>query len=190
MRNKQASRLDRAMPAWQEVVKIQGMTCPECGAEMVHARVRRLRGCLGIFGTVCLWGGMIVALIGGLLIWGGSEMSAAADRPAYEAALADLEKVQGGPWPFVEEFRENKSIAEETLRGIPEPPQQQVRGILEALRRRVRPTGCAPLSGLGGLLVGGAGLAVLVSGFLGLALGLLLTLKKGVWRCTSCGETF
>jgi hypothetical protein len=85
---------------------------------------------------------------------------AVAEGTAYEAALEELAAVEGGSWPFLEEFRALKRVTEKTLQSLPEPQRERVRRILDRYaeaRRGDSPTGCAPFAGLGDVLVVGGG---------------------------------
>jgi hypothetical protein len=169
------------------VAETESFACTQCGSQMV-----RKTG--GWFSALLRWGGLIAVLVGGILIWAGFDAdrrrTEAAEKAAYETALEALEAVEINPRPFVEEFRTQMRVTEETLQDLPDLQRGQVRRILETFRAKRRwdtPTGCAPIAGLFDAFVVGAGGILLIAGLLGVAVGLLLTRRRAVWCCDSCG---
>ena len=86
---------------------------------------------------------------------------------------------------YVQLFGKTRRISEETLQETPDPPREQVRSILDD-HELMAASGTAGAV-IGGGLGFGMGMFLLITGLLGLVLGLLLRLRKKVWRCKGCG---
>jgi hypothetical protein len=165
----------------------------KCKSGVLHlTKVRRLSGGLVAIGYT-LWVPALLLLLlvtscGIFTVGAGSSASSKVITQAREETAARLEKVYGLPPAIVTEFRKTGTVSPQTLAGLSEDQRKALESATSGY------AGQLAGAGIGGAAVTGiAGIVMIVAYIVLLPLfiiGLLLTLKKKVWRCPACGYVF
>jgi len=169
---------------------MQGLHCEKCGVgTMGAAKVFRLSGCLVAAGFTLVICSLLSFLLAALLLAAGPRGTREAverhNAQAREKAAVAVRRIPDLPPAVVTDFEEDGVLEEEAIAGLPLEQRQRVRRVM------VDYHGARAATGLAGATTGGIGV-VAVIGLLGFALvacvgGLLLVLRKKVWRCSRCG---
>jgi hypothetical protein len=169
------------------------ISCEKCHqGQMQATKVRRMSGGL-VFVGYALWipallvmlltGACTVAGLGAGGVGAGQTVSAAKQR-----ATTELHKIDGITPDMISEFVEKSTLSEASLRQLNTFDRRDAQAVLSTFYSSVGG------SAIGGTIAAGVGMI-----FVGLIyvlciplfiVGLLLTLKKRVWRCPTCGYVF
>ena len=168
------------------------MNCEKCqSGEMVSTSVRRMSPGLVVIGWIFLSMGLLglasagcVALVGTATTGGAAGQTLTEGKERTRAQIEEL-----GVDPTVAgEFERTGRVSDATLAQLDEADRAKVERILSGHAAQT----AGAVAGAG--LLAGAGAAfVLFVGIISLPtfiVGLLLTLKKKVWRCGGCGYVF
>lgn len=169
------------------------MQCEKCKAgEMAATAVRRLSSGLVVIGYVLLTMGVLgmgtagcVAVVG---MSSSASVSEESKRQNDEWALEQLGEA-GVSSETLREFRLNGNLHETTIASIEdEDRRRRVEAIISTHSSSAAGSamGAGIATGIGTAFVLGVGLVSLPL----FIVGLLLTLKKNVWRCGACGYVF
>jgi hypothetical protein len=167
--------------------------CEKCHqGQMQATKIRRFSGGL-VFVGYTLWipALLIMLMTGACTLFSFGVGSSSTMRVADEAkqrATTALHKVHGVTPEMISEFVEKSTLSEAFLRKLNTPDRREVNIILSTYGSSV--SGAA----FGGTAAAGIGLAFLLVVYIFciplFIVGLLLTLKKRVWRCPTCGYVF
>jgi len=169
------------------------MQCEKCGStDLRKKKVFRLSGCLAAIGYT-LWVPAVVILLIAILLSVGlvgaaGEVGTQIEEETRAEAVAALRQIEGVPPTVVASFQEDGIIEQAELDSLPNGVRQQVRSVLvdHDLGKAAEGVGAAVGVAAGGVLV----TVMYVYSLPALIVGLLLTLKKKVWRCQECGYSF
>ena len=180
------------------------LTCQKCGSKDIRkAKVPRLSGCLVAIGYTLWIPAALLLLVALLMTFGlvGAAGSVASEtsKESKEKAIAQLQKigvqditepglVQRVPPSLLETFRKQGSIPETQVEALRPAVRDEVKRVLAEydLSRAGEAAGT-------GLAVAAGGLILVLLYAISLPtviIGLLLTLKKKIWRCKECGFPF
>jgi hypothetical protein len=169
------------------------VACEKCKTGvMARTKIRRFSPALVIIGYT-LWIPALLLLISTTACTACLTLAPTVAVPgsfvaAQTEALKDLRAIPDLPPAVIAEFDRSQTVSEPTLKSLPQEQALRVSSIVSTYHAKALGAGMAPLAGLG---CGGCGMTVVY--ILGLPLfivGLLLTLKKRVWRCGVCGFVF
>ncbi len=170
---------------------IRSLTCEKCGGQVHRAKTFRLSGCLVTIGFAFLVPSFLVLLFVTLGMFGFIGAAGSADHDlalAHSGSLSSLERVPGIDPDFLARFRTNPDDIDPQRAFLPDDIAGQVRPILiQYAQTRNRTV----LGAAGSVAIGGIFAILTYAVCLPLLIvGLLLTLRKKVWRCASCQSVF
>ncbi len=169
------------------------LKCEKCGGtNLKKTKVRRLSGCLAAIGYT-LWVpgaiGLLVAVLLSLVVVGATGKGAADLETQTKAEVVQqLRQIEGVPDTLIAGFEDSGNIPQAQLEALDVDARERVKEALLGyeMSRAAGAAGTAIGAGLSGF-----GVAILyVFSIPCLIIGLLLTLKKKVWRCSECGVAF
>jgi|BarGraNGADG00212_1021973.scaffolds.fasta_scaffold00114_7 hypothetical protein len=178
-------------PPQHTTARAAEIPCEKChGGTMTRTKIRRFSPGLVVVGYT-VWVPALLLLLGvtGCAVFmTGASGKAMTDQMQKDRAtfVSDLQQVEGLPPAALDEARTAGFIKVETIKALPEP-----------LRGRVERLNSARVAGMAGTALGtgavtaasgcGAVLAY-VAGIPLFVLGLVLTMRRSVWRCQACGS--
>jgi hypothetical protein len=121
-------------------------------------------------------------------VWkdGPQDLLRTAKDVSFDMAVIQLEAIDGGPWPFVKEFKETSTVSPQTMERLPDPPRSQVAAVLDA--HRLRTAADRERIAETGLAVFRWSLYALVAGIAIAVVGTIMALSYRVERCDGCGH--
>jgi hypothetical protein len=168
------------------------MSCEKCRGSMDRTRVRRFSSALVFIGyTVWIPAALFVA--GATImtcVIGGTSVSTAADSAARlkRTGVTALDDIPGLPASVSEAFERTGNV-----------PEAELADLTQTQRARVSAIQASYAAGIGGTAIGTAmatgvsGCGIVAAYLIGVPffiIGLVLTLKKNVWKCRQCGYIF
>lgn len=169
------------------------IACEKCRQGNMHrARVPRMSPGLRFLGYV-LWVPALLMLIlaGGCgLLVGGAGTSATVETvtKSRNDAANQLLDIGSIPRERIEEFQKSGTFERNELQLIPASDRDRAERILDLHQASVAGAG---LGGAAATGIAGLGALAMFVMFIPLfVVGLLLTLKKNVWKCPTCGYVF
>lgn len=169
------------------------LTCEKCkSGTMESTKVRRFSSGLVFIGFT-LWVPCLLILLvatGSAMFMGGAGTVAMTEtmKKSKQEAVASLQKIDGLPASIIAEFDQHGTIEQSVLNALPADKRARVDSITSLYSASLVGAG---LGGAAATGIGGCGVMLVyffcVPGFI---VGLVLTLKKKVWRCHTCGYIF
>jgi hypothetical protein len=166
--------------------------CEKCqtGA-MAPVKVFRFSGCLVAVGVTVLVPAILGLVVGALLAIFGTVGTATTSSEALSRAKATAARsLREIPVEetVVDDFFDDAMIREDTLARLSPEKRRRVEAVMDGFHAQV--AGAA----LGTTAAAGVGMGVVVLIYLfsipAFVLGLVLILRKKVWRCSNCGYVF
>lgn len=170
------------------------MNCEKCKADssMMPTKVFRFSGCLVAIGVSLLVPSMLAlgaatfCAVAGVFSGGSATVQLAEDLK--REAISELENIPDLPDAVVSDFTVDGAIDEATLTALKPQQRRQAEAIESSFQ-----AGTAGAA-LGGTAVAGVSifgvLATYAAAIPTFIVGLVLVLRRGVWRCVACGYVF
>ena len=168
------------------------IACEKCRGPMVPARLRRFSPALVAIGYT-LWIPAVLILLAatgcGLLVVGGSATATTELlAQAEQTAVAELRAIDGLPATVVSEFTDTRRVSDAAMGELTPAQRAQVETVVRAYDASLVGGGIGSSVAMGGSVLVIALIYVVAIPFL--IVGLVLTLRKNVWRCGQCAYVF
>lgn len=167
------------------------MQCEKChGGRMEDVKIFRLHGCLVAIGFGVLAACVLLLILAVLVKSRQSAAASAVERAQTRAKAEALSQLRAlnVPAPVVSDFEPDAGLSGPSWALLSPAQSNEVRRIES--EHQLKLDGAAGVRSAVGIIGGGLFVLFLAVALPGIVIGLLLLLRKKVWRCEACGYFF